>query len=364
MANKKKKISIRNIISILTLIIVIVVVYKNIGLITEAINHLCETNIFIILLLIPEQLLMYYSLGQMFFSYMSAKKNAKKISPWSLARISFELNFVNHVVPSGGVAGLGYISWRLLPYGSSPGQTSFMYLLRYAITIIVNQLQTIIAVIALLIIGNIPDDAWWVIWLALLVCAGIIGAIFLVIAIASSRKRIDWFAKTSTKFMDFVVNKITFGKRKHAIKFDTVQKFFAELHHDLIIARRNKKLLVKPILWGVLYGFLEFATFWIVGISMGHPEILPYVMIGVALASVVGSVMPTPGGVGGYEGVMILVMSALGMEVGLSTAIVVTTRVIVLVGTIASGYGFYQHAISKLGRPKSNQPEVNKGASS
>ena len=87
-------------------------------------------------------------------------------------------------------------------------------------------------------------------------------------------------------------------------------------------------------------------------------------MIGVALASVVGSVMPTPGGVGGYEGVMILVMSALGMEVGLSTAIVVTTRVIILVGTIASGYGFYQHAISKLGRPKSNQPEVSKGASS
>ena len=131
------------------------------------------------------------------------------------------------------------------------------------------------------------------------------------------------------------------------------------MHHDLTIARRNKKLLVKPILWGVLYGFLEFATFWIVGISMGHPEILPYVMIGVALASVVGSVMPTPGGAGGYEGVMIL-----GMEVGLSTAIVVTTRVIILVGTIASGYGFYQHAISKLGRPKSNQPEVSKGASS
>jgi len=83
---------------------------------------------------------------------------------------------------------------------------------------------------------------------------------------------------------------------------------------------------------------------------MGHPEILPQVMVAEAIGSVVGAVLVTPGGMGGYEGAMIFIMSALGVEVGLATAVVVTTRVVVLLGTVTSGYGFYQHAISKIGR--------------
>ncbi len=51
---------------------------------------------------------MYFCCGQMFFSYMRAKKDAKKVSPWTLMRVSLELNFVNHAVPAGGLGGLGY----------------------------------------------------------------------------------------------------------------------------------------------------------------------------------------------------------------------------------------------------------------
>ena len=55
-------------------------------------------------------------------------------------------------------------------------------------------------------------------------------------------------------------------------------------------------------------------------------------------------------------------MWALGVDLGLATAVVVTTRVIVLMGTIASGYGFYQHAISKLGKEdKKEIAEINNG---
>ena len=46
------------------------------------------------------------------------------------------------------------------------------------------------------------------------------------------------------------------------------------------------------------------------------------------------------------------------MDLGLATAVVVTTRVIILVGTIVSGYGFYQHALSTLG--KEDKKEIEK----
>ena len=192
----------RKVLTVLTLILVVFVVWGAREDIFEAINYLSQTNLFFILMLIPEQLFMYYCAGQIFFSYMAAKANAeaekrprsksksapaktaaatsaaetnspaqtatpeasestsdttgidpvtktsvtpRRVSSWLLARISFELNFVNHAIPSGGFAGLGYITWRLKAFGSSVGQTSFMYVLRYSITILANQFQTLVA---------------------------------------------------------------------------------------------------------------------------------------------------------------------------------------------------------------------------
>ena len=194
--------SFRTVLSVLTLALIIYVVYQNFGDIMEAIQHLGETNIFVLLLLIPEQLFMYYCCGQMFFSYMRAKKDAKKISAWTLMRVSLELNFVNHAVPAGGLGGLGYITWRLKPFGATAGQSSFMYVLRYVITICANQLQTILAILALLIMGGVPASGSWVIWVTALLSVGIIAAIVLIVVVASSEKRITWFVKTGTSFIN------------------------------------------------------------------------------------------------------------------------------------------------------------------
>lgn len=386
----------RKILTVLTLALVVFVVWEARTDIFEAVNYLANTNLFFIILLIPEQLFMYYCAGQIFFSYMAAKgrteteshslhgkktesKSAKstdaskldeveainaadhvdksstksqpqKFSSWLLARISFELNFVNHAIPSGGFAGLGYITWRLKAFGSSVGQTSFMYALRYAITILANQFQTIIAIIALAVMGQIADSAWWVAGLATAICLAIVVGLAVVVIIASSKKRINWFAKISTKFINGFVKFVTFGHKPKVLKPQAVEDYFLDIYKDLVVARENKKILIHPVIWGIVYSFLEVATYWLVGISMGHWEILPQIMVAEAIASVIGAVMLTPGGVGGYEGVMILMMSALGVDAGLATAVVITTRVVVLVGTIVSGYGFYQNAISKIGK--------------
>lgn len=351
------KISFRTILTILTLLLLIYVVYQNWGDILEALNHLGETNILVLLLLIPEQLFMYYCCGQMFFSYMSAKKDAQRISAWTLMRVSLELNFVNHAVPAGGLGGLGYISWRLKPFGATPGQSSFMYALRYVITICANQLQTIVAIIALLIVGGVPNSGFWIIGLTAILSVGIIGAIAALIVIASGKQRIDWFAKNGTKFINFVVRKVTFNHVPEVLKRSVVDKYLYDIHDDLMTARRNKKILLRPILWGIVYSFLEIATYWIVAASMGHPELLPQIMIGEAIGSVMGAVVPY----GLYELGMAGVMVSLGVSVSLATTVVLMTRVIVLASTIISGYGFYQHSISKIGRQEKAQIDSDNG---
>ncbi len=390
----------RKILTVLTLVLVVFVVWSAREDIMSAIGYLANTNLFFIFLLIPEQLFMYYCAGQIFFSYMAAKGRAeishrpgrkrkktteadvinvetsavtksakivaektksakadgsdkpapKKFSSWLLARISFELNFVNHAIPSGGFAGLGYITWRLKEFGSSVGQTSFMYALRYAITILANQFQTIVAIIILIATGGIVEGSWWVVGLTSLICVGIVGGLAAVVIIASSQDRINWFARIATKFINGCVNIITFGHKRQVIKNEQIEDYLGDVYKDLTVARKNKKILIHPIIWGAIYSFLEIATYWLVGISMGHIEILPQIMIAEAIASVIGAVMLTPGGVGGYEGTMIFLMSVLGVDAGLATAVVITTRVVVLIGTIVSGYGFYQNAVSKIGK--------------
>lgn len=343
---KHFKISFRTILTILTLALLIYVIYANFADIKEALGHLGETNILILLLLIPEQLFMYYCCGQMFFSYMASKKDAQKVSRWTLMRVSLELNFVNHAVPAGGLGGLGYITWRLKPFGATAGQSSFMYVLRYVITICANQLQTILAIIFLLIFGSVPASGSWVIALTALLSVGIIATIGLLIVIASSKQRIAWFAKTATNITNWLVTKVTLGHKSEVLQRSVVDKYLADAHEDLMMARRHKKLLLRPIAWGILYSFLEIATYWIVAASMGHPEILPQIMIGEAIGSVMGAVVPY----GLYELGMAGIMVSLGVPIALAGTVVLMTRVIVLASTIISGYGFYQHSISKIGR--------------
>lgn len=350
----------RKILSVVTLALLAIVIYKawpelaaTIGCITTGVcpdGGQFNMNIWIVLLLIPEQLFMYFCAGEIFFSYMKKKKGMKKISAWNLARISFELNFVNHAIPSGGVSGLGYIAWRLNPYNATAGQVSFMYLLRYVITIIANQTQTIIAIIILLACNAVPSDAMWLVGLIGALSVLIILALIVAVIIGSNRKLIDWVSKWSAKLCNFVVEKVTFGHKQNVLPYEKVHKFFLDLHEDLLAARRDKKILIQPVLWGIIYNFLEIFTYEIVAISLRHPEIFPQIMVAEALASVIGAIVPLPGGVGGYEGSMIYIITKLGTSLPVASTVVIVTRVIVLVNTIVSGYGFYQNAISKVGK--------------
>ncbi len=377
----------KKILSIVTLLLVGVVVYGARNEIVSAFQCIfggqCmdgshfSINFWIVLLLIPEQLFMYYSAGKIFFSYMAGKAKSQKnitrisagkntktekvdtksdsqafdqLTTWQLARISFELNFVNHAIPSGGVSGLGYITWRLKKFGATAGQVSFMYILRYVITILANQTQTILAIIFLLVTNNVPSNAIWMVGAVAAMSVGVILGIILVIVIVSNRKLIDFAAKKLAALINGAVRIFTFGKKKQVIETKKVQKYFLDLHEDFLTAKRDKKILVGPVLWGFLYNFLEIATYEIVAIAIGHPEIFPQIMVAEALGSVVGAVLPTPGGVGGYEGSMVAVMTVLGSDLAVASTTVLVTRMIVLLNTIVSGYGFYQNAISKIGK--------------
>jgi len=342
--------SFRNLLFALTIALVIYVVYQNRGDISQAWEDLKNTNVIVLLLLIPEQLYMYYALGQIFFSYFKKNPAIKKLSWQKRLRISTELNFINHAIPAGGVGGLTFLTFRFRPFNITAGQSSFLYIFRYAITTVINYIQALIAVIILAALDKIPPEATWVIWVALIMNIGVFLILSLIIFVASGKKRLDFFSKCITNFANAVVRIITFNHKKTALNYSKINKYFLDIHESLEIAKKDKKSLKSPILWGIVYSLFEIGTYWIVAISLGAPELLPYIMIGEAIGSAFDGIVPY----GLYELGMAGVMVALGVDTAIAAIVVVMTRVMTLIFTILTGLIPYRKAIMHMGEKEKN----------
>lgn len=342
--------SFRTWLSVATLVLLAVIIYFARHEIVHAWQLLGNVNIWILLLLIPGQMLVYYAAGEMIFEYLRAKKSINKVTRFELMRMALEMNFVNHVLPSGGVSGISYMGWRLGHYGVSPGRATMAQVVRYAMGFASFVALLILAVLMVTIDGNV--NRWIILVSAGLVTAmvlTVVGAIFLL----SSKRRLDqfsdWLAITVNRF----VRRITFGRIHTALKADHLLVFFEDLHADFLELRREKKILLKPFLWGLVFNLADaalfFITFWALGTVVNPAPIL----IAYGLASMAGFFVVTPGGAGAYEAIMVAFLAVAGVVSGVAIAGIVLTRVIVLIGTIALGYVFYQHALLKYGKDKS-----------
>lgn len=338
-AKKRAFVSFRTVLMILTVILVGWVVYQNWPDMLDTFDHLQETNVFVLLLLVPEQLFMYYACGQIFFSYLKNRKNVEKFTDGEILRISTELNFVNHAVPAGGIGGLAFLTYRLGEYGVSAGQASFLYVFRYAVTTVINYIQALLAILVLLALNMIPREAMWIIPVSLLMNMAVFAFLWFVVFVASSGKRIEFFSRGIAKVMNGIVRMATFGHKTEMMKYEKVSKYFADIHESVKIAKENKRYLKWPVIWGVIYSFCEIGTYWIVACALGRPELLPFIMVGEAIGSVFDGIVPY----GLYELGMAGVMIALGVDFPTATIITVMTRVITLVFTIVSGsYPYYK----------------------
>jgi uncharacterized protein (TIRG00374 family) len=336
----------KKIITIVTLALVAVAIYLVREDIWAAINGFDRLNPWVLVLLIPQQLGMYAGAGQIYFSFLKHKLR-RRLSLWTMTRVSMEINFVNHILPSGGVSGMGYLAWRLKEWKITAGQATFAHVLRVGVTAAINVGQMAVALLIIWALGTTAPGQEWVLMLGALACVGFMGAVVFVFWLITSKKRIAWFSMVTSKIANGLVRKLTRGKRRKVLDEAKVDAYFMDLHDDWLMVRRNKKLLLGPFKWAVVYNAFELMTYYIVSCAMGHPELLPQIALAEGIAGFVGAVMVTPGGVGGYEGAMIGIMAATsGVNIGDVTLIVIVTRVAVLMMTIVSGWGLYQQALS------------------
>lgn len=334
------------IISLLLIGVVVVFGWEDIK---SAWGLLGQVNLWILSLMIPLQIFSYYTTGSMIFSYLRSKGELKKTSRWRMVRISLELNFVNHIIPSGGAVGFSYLGWLLSHEGVRPGRATMAQIIRFLLTFLTFVLLLGVAVIVLAIDQQINR-------VIIMLCAGIavvaIAGTILTIYLLQNKYRLNRFARRLTRMVNRVVAFFTRGKKTEVLHGDVIGKFFDEIHEDYVDIRRDKKVLIKPLLWGIVNNLADVAllavAFWALGAAI-NPAVF---LIAFGLSSIASIFSVTPGGAGVYEAIMIAFMASAGVPADLAIAGTILARVVLVLGTIVFGYFFYQLTISKYGGPK------------
>lgn len=334
-------------LSIITLTLLAVVVVAAWGDIREAFGYLGKVDLWILALIIPVQFVSYFATGEMIFSYLRAKGNIRELNVLKVTRMALELNFVNHVFPSGGAAGAAYFSWLLSRHGVSSGRAIMAQIVRFALTFLSFVLLLLVA-LSVLIIDHSVDRV--TILLSLLLAVLAVGATIGGMYLLGSKKRLDAFATWLTRSVNRIVRRVTRGKKGSILKETAITTFFVDIHDDFLAIRRDKKILTKPFLWAILANIMDvvliYIAFWSFGVQV-NPALI---FIAFGLASIAGAVVVTPGGAGVYELVMVAFLTSAGVPPTTAIAGTLLARVLLMLLTIVFGYAFYQFTVVKYGK--------------
>jgi len=333
-------------LSLVTVVLLAVILFVSRHELIKAWELLGQVNLWILVLMLPLQVLVYYAGGEMIFSYIRGKGQMQKTDRRELIRVALEGNFVNHVLPSGGVSGVSYLTWRLGHLGVSPGRATMAQVVRHTMAFVAFATLLLVALFAVTLDGTINR---WII----LVSAGLFGiitlAILLLVYMLSSKQRIDHFAVWLYDAINKVIRRVTFGRRRKLVRREVIKDFLDDMHGDFLGLRHDKKLLVRPFLWGLVYTIGDAGLFMIAFWALGEVFNPAPILIAYGVASLAGLIVLTPGGAGVYEAIMVTFLAFAGITGDVAIAGILLARVIILIGTILFGYIFYQYALTKYG---------------
>ncbi len=333
-------------LSLATIILLAVILFLSRHELIRAWELLSQVNLWILLLMVPLQILVYYAGGEMIFSYLRGKGQILNVKRRELVRIALEGNFVNHVLPSGGVSGVSYLTWRLGSLNIPPGRATMAQVVRYASGFFAFGALLLLSLFLVTLDGALNR---WII----LASATLFGLMTIMVLsgiyLLSSKVRIDRFASWIYRAMNLVVRRATFGRRRKLVKESAIESFLGDMHRDFMELKSDKKLLKKPLLWGIVHTLGDAGLFMVAFWALGEVFNPAPILIAYGVATLVGFFVLTPGGAGAYEAVMVTFLAFAGIAGGVAIAGIVLARVIILLGTIAFGYIFYQHALSTYG---------------
>lgn len=262
----------------------------------------------------------------------------KKISYKFLFKVNLELNFVNHVFPSGGVSGFSYFSLRLKDKNISGAQASLVQLLRFVLVYIAFMALLIMALIMLSFSGHVNR---FVLLAGGSISTLIVMATLMMAFVIGSQRRINAFFGFITKTLNRLIH-IVRPKHPETINVQRAKDAFEDLHQNYAIIKNDYKVLKWPLIWSLVANVTEILTVYTVYLAFDHIVNPGAIILAYALANMAGFLSVLPSGVGVYEALMTAVLAIGGVSPAISIPVTVMYRVLSMIIQLVPGYYFYQ----------------------
>ncbi len=305
----------------------------------DVISDLGRVNAFALLIIIPIEVLNYDAYVRLYRSFFAILK--EKLNYWTTYKICLEMNFVNHILPSGGVSGISYFSLRMRTQGISTPKSTLAQMMKFLLLFVSYQPILILGLVLLAIGGHVNN-------LILVVTTAIITALVIgtgaAIYILESRSRINNFLLSATRVINRIIHIIR-PHKKETFSLEKAKKSFDELHENYNVLKQNWRQLKKPFFFTMVANATEVAALYMVYVAFGEFVNIGAVILAYAVANFAGLISVLPAGIGIYEGLMTAVLVASGIPAAVTIPVTIMYRVVMMTIQLGPGYYFYQKAL-------------------
>ena len=337
------------ILNLVTFIALLILVYAIRHQLGDTIRNLARVDAWALVLLIPIEALNYHAQARLYQRLFGIVGN--RISYKHLYRTAIELNFVNHVFPSGGVTGVSYFGLRMRDGDKlSSGKATLVQVMKLGLTFLSFEILIIFGLFCLAVMGRVNNLVILVAAsLSTLLIVGTIGFVYVV----GSKVRINGFFTMVTKGLNRLIHIVRPGYPE-TISIKGARKVFDDFHDNYEAIEENLDQLKSPFWYALLANVTEVMALYVVFLAFGKPVNVGAVILAYGIANFAGLVSVLPGGIGIYEALMTAVLASTGVSAAVSLPVVVMYRVVNTAIQIPPGYYLYQKNLG--GRER--QPEA------
>ena len=336
------------ILNVVTLVALALLVYGTRKQVGETIRNLTHVNGWALFLMVPIEALNYHAQAKLYQGMFRIVGN--ELSYKALYRASLELNFVNHVFPSGGVTGISFFGLRLRNREISGGRATLIHVIKLGLTFVSFEILLIFGLFALSVKGHVNN-------LTILVGASVTTLLFVATFgfafVVGSKQRINAFFGSVTKGLNRLIQ-IVRPKHPETINLDRARHLFDDFHDNYQLLVRERQKLKAPFWYAFLANVTEVAAIYVVYLAFGERVNVGAVILAYAIANFAGAVSVLPGGVGIYEALMTAVMASTGVPAGVSLPVTVMYRVVNTLIQIPPGYFLYHNYLRRGGTGVNN----------
>lgn len=333
------------ILNVLTLIALAALVYAIRHQLTQTLDNLRHVNVWILSLMLPIELLNYHVQTKMYQHLFAVTGNRLKYR--FLFFMSLELNFVNHVFPSGGVSGLSYFGARLRNGRDiTAARATLVQVMKLALIFLSFEIMLIAGLFFLAVMGKASGLTMLVTGsLSTLLIVGTVTFTYII----GSKQRINQFFTMLTRVLNRLIQLVR-PDQPETISISRARFVFDDLHANYVMFKSRRKELKAPFWYALAANITEVATLYVVYIAFGEWVNVGAVILAYAVANFAGLISVLPGGIGVYEALMTAVLAAGGVPPSVSLPVTVMYRVINTLIQLPPGYYLYHQTISGRSR--------------